>query len=293
MSIFDKKNTIRYQPLTATPFKRNPSYVELASCKELRPYIRCYWGTDQSLIQGENDIAPGIVIPDTCVDIIYYIDNMTHEVSGGFCGINDRSFLLPGESGKDRTLTIFAIRFYAWSACAFAEESLRSTMNGYFEVGAFFEWLDRMIRPELPELRTLRDKAAFAERLLCRRLSDVRENRVVDRAIQNILANRGSLEVSDLAKESFVSTRQLERLFHDYIGITPKKLSNLVRYQFLWRDIIYETKFDVLNAVHKYGYTDQPHLLHEFKRYHSMDIYRARALAFHDVENIQDVSARR
>lgn len=29
-------------------------------------------------------------------------------------------------------------------------------------------------------------------------------------------------------------SRQLERLFHEYIGMTPKKLGKLVRYQFLW-----------------------------------------------------------
>lgn len=131
----------------------------------------------------------------------------------------------------------------------------------------------------------------MAEWLLRKNLSGVRGNKIVDDTIQNILSNRGSMEVSDLAKEAFVSTRQLERLFHEYIGITPKKLSNLVRYQFLWRDILLEKDFDVLNAVHKYGYTDQSHLLREFKRYHSMDIQKARMFAFHDVENIQDVSA--
>ena len=47
--------------------------------------------------------------------------------------------------------------------------------------------------------------------------------------------------------------------------------------------------FDVLSAVHKFGYTDQSHLLWEFKRYHSMDIHNARIMAFKDVGNIQDV----
>ncbi|MDE6312934.1 MAG: helix-turn-helix domain-containing protein [Lachnospiraceae bacterium] len=95
--------------------------------------------------------------------------------------------------------------------------------------------------------------------------------------------------MSNLAKESFVSTRQLERLFHEYVGITPKKLSNLIQYQFLWRDALCELDFDVISVVHKYGYTDQSHLLREFKRYHSMDIHKARRIAFKDVGNIQDV----
>lgn len=126
--------------------------------------------------------------------------------------------------------------------------------------------------------------------MLLNKLIKARENGVVNNTIQSILKMRGSFDVSDLARESFVSTRQLERLFHEYIGITPKKLSNLIRYQFLWRDILYETNFDILNAVYKYGYTDQSHLLREFKRYHSMDIHSAKAIALKNVGNIQDIT---
>lgn len=284
------KNKAVYHPLTATPFKRNPAYTELAPSSELSSYVRCYWGTAASLVQEADDNAPQIVIPDTCVDIIYYIDHTDHTVSGGFCGINDRSFIVPGSTHAGHAVETFAIRFYAWSAYAFAEDSLKATMNGYFEAAFLFAWLDRMLRPSLLEWKTLQERAFLVERLLRKNLSGVRGNKIVDDTIQNILSNRGSLEVSDLAKGAFVSTRQLERLFHEYIGITPKKLSNLVRYQFLWRDILLEKDFDVLSAVHKYGYSDQSHLLREFKRYHSMDIQEARNLAFHDVVNIQDVS---
>lgn len=285
------KNKIGYHPLTATPFKKNISYTELEPCRNLCSYVRCFWGTDHPLIQAEQDNGSEIVIPDTCADIIYHIDYTEHTVSGGFCGINDRSFYAHGGENTGHAVATFAIRFYAWSAYVFADDSLESTINGYFEVGSRFEWLDRMLRPVLLERNTLQEKASFAERLLLKRLPNVQENKMVDHTVQNILIYKGSLEISDLAKESFVSTRQLERVFHEYIGITPKKLSNLIRYQFLWRDILCEHDFDVLSAVHKYGYTDQSHLLREFKRYHSMDIRSARALAFQDVENIQDAFA--
>lgn len=281
-------NRIIYRPLTAAPFKSSASYTELNACKELRSYVRCYWGTESPLIQEVKDDVPETVIPDTCVDIIYHIDYTDHTVTGGFCGINDRSFCAhSGGSAGHKTAT-FAIRFYAWSAYAFAEDSFKATLNGYFDVDSRFAWLDGMIRPALLELKTLREKAAFAERLLLQRLSGVKENTVVNNTIQNILINRGSLDMSVLAKGSFVSTRQLERLFHEYVGITPKKLSNLIRYQFLWRDILFEPDFSVLNAVYKYGYTDQSHLLREFRRYHSMDIHKARTAAYNDVGNIQD-----
>lgn len=279
-----------YRPLTATPFKRINVYTEIPPSKELQSYIRCYWGTENPLIQIENDDAPELVIPDTCVDIIYHIDYTDNTVTGGFCGVNDCSFHAHGNGSIGHMVSTFAIRFYAWSAYAFADDSLESSINGYFDVGSKFEWLDRIIRPKLLELKSIQEKASFTEQVLFKRLSNVKENAVVNGTIHNILTNKGSLDVANLAKESFVSTRQLERLFHEYVGITPKKLSNLIRYQFLWRDILCKPDFDVLSAVHKYGYTDQSHLLREFKRYHSMDIHEARTIALKDVENIQAVS---
>lgn len=278
-----------YCPLTATPFKKNTAYKEVPPITQLEPYIRCFWGTENPYLQEEKDIRAEIVIPDTCVDIIYYIDYTENKVIGGFCGINDRSFYAAGAKWPGHLTATFAIRFFAWSAYAFAEDSLKDTVNGYYEVASRFEWLDKMIRPKLLELVTLTEKISYVEQLLLRKTAKVRENRIVNDVINNMLINRGVLEISDLARESFVSSRQLERLFHEYVGITPKKLSNLIRYQFLWRDILYRPDFNILNAVHQYGYTDQSHLLREFKRYHSMDIQSAKAAAFKNVENIQDV----
>lgn len=282
-------NLIIYRPLTATPFKRNSSYTELSACKELRPYIRCYWGTESPMIQNENDATSDLVIPDTCVDIIYDIDYTNNTVTGGFCGINDCSFYAGNTETIGHMISTFAIRFYGWGVYAFADDSLKSTLNGYFDVSSRFEWLDKILRPKLLELKTLQEKISFVEQILMKRLSNVKKNAIVNDTIQNILIHRGSLEVSSLARDSFISTRQLERLFHEYVGVTPKKLSNLIRYQFLWRDILNDRDFDVLSAVHKYGYVDQSHLLREFKRYHSMDIHKAKAHALKNVGNIQDI----
>lgn len=280
-----------YCPLTATPFKKNLLYTELAAGRQLQSYVRCFWGTEQPVIQAAKESIPEIVIPDTCADIIYYIDYTEQTVSGGFCGVNDHSFYSYSKEKAGHVAAIFAIRFYAWSAYVFAEDSLKSTVNGFYEVKSRFEWLDRRLRPELLELKTLQEKASYAERLLIGRIQNAKENELVKNAVNNILMHKGSLEISNLAKEAFVSSRQLERLFHEYVGITPKKLSNLVRYQFLWRDILCSSNFNIMDAVHRYGYSDQSHLLREFKRYHSMDIQSAKMMALNNVENIQDISS--
>lgn len=285
-----------YCPLTATPFKKNAFYTEIVPDRRLQSCIRCFWGTKQPVIQAAGEHASTIVIPDTCVDLIYRIDYTDNTVTGGFCGINDRSFYVHGSGRPGHLVSVFAIRFYAWAAYAFANDSLKSTLNEHSEAASRFEGLDKAVRPVLSDLKTLQEKAAYTEKLLLARAQNAKKNQIIENTIYTILLHRGALKMSDLAKESFVCSRQLERLFHEYIGITPKKLSNLIRYQFLWKDILFEPGFTLLNAVEKYGYTDQAHLLHEFRRYHSMDICSAKLLAHgnagnSNVENIQEILA--
>ncbi|MCM1254275.1 MAG: helix-turn-helix domain-containing protein [Clostridium sp.] len=268
-----------YHPLTATPFKRNVTYQEIEPCQALQPYIRCFWGAEAHCHEkGAGDTAE-IVIPDTCADIIYYIDYTDNTIAAGFCGVNDRSFYAGNDHKAGHEVATFAIRFYAWSAYVFSEDSFMGTVNGYYDVGERFGWLDKELQKRLLEPTSLADKIRYAEKLLVKKLETARNNKIVDSAAANILLHHGSLEISWLSKASPVSSRQLERLFHEYIGITPKKLSNLVRYQFLWKDVVSRTDFDILNAVYEYRYTDTAHLMREFKRYHSMGIREAKQLA--------------
>lgn len=282
------KTHLIYRPLTALPFRHSASYREITPCPPLRPYIRCFWGGKT----GPSQPSSGIVTPDTCVDIIYEIDYTANTVASCFQGINDQSFRLPESRETPHETWEFAIRFYAWSAYLFSEDSLAGTLNGSFDVRAHFSWLHKALRDRLLAPGPLADKIHFAEKLLLDRLESSRACEAVDSLVGCILSSCGSWEVSRLAKESFLSTRQMERLFHEYVGITPKKLSNLVRYQFLWNDIVFQPRFDILSAVFQYGYTDTAHLMREFKRYHSMNINTARQLALGNVENIQDISGK-
>lgn len=277
-----------YLPLTATPFKYNSRYKEvLPANMELAEYIRCFWGSTKPYIQKGKESVAGIIIPDTCVDIIYYIDHTENSVTGGFCGISDMSFVEDVSAKPGHLVSMFAIRFYAWGVYAFSEDSLKGSLNEYCGIESRFQKLDRILRPQLLDYSLMQERIRIAEKFFLGQMLYLRQNDIINRAVREIVSCKGILSVSGLTEECFVSSRQLERLFHEYIGITPKKLCNLVRYQCLWNEILRNPGFQILDAVERYGYTDQSHLMREFKRYHTMDIGKAKMYACHNVENIQ------
>lgn len=280
-----------YNPITAAPFACNENYMEFAPCDALKPYIRCFWGTKTPVKQRKTDIpTEGIVTPDTCMDITFDVDYTNNKINSGFCGIDDRAFSTCNGSDEEKLVSKYGIRFFAWSGVLFSEESMRGTRNGFFDAGCHFSGIKQEIEPHLFDIGNMREFIQIAEAVLLKRYCEKHENAIVSGAVAQILMHKGSLRMGELSKETHISSRQLERLFREYVGVSPKSLASLVRYQYLWNDILYASKFDVLDAVCKYGYTDQAHLNHEFKKFHSMSIAQAKRYAMKNVGNIQDIA---
>ncbi len=280
-----------YNPITATPFKSTKDYMEFEPCDLLKPYIRCFWGTKQAIQQeAKNDCTMGIVTPDTCMDITYTVDFTNNKISNCFCGIDDRTFINSKFHKESSIIFLFGIRFYAWGVPMFAEESMRDTKNAFFNVGYHFSRIKKAIEPILFEINDMYQLIPKVEKMLLVNYNENHKNNNILQAIYHILQTKGKIQVSELRQELHFSERQLERLFGEYVGVTPKSMASMVRYQYLWNDIVYNRQFDTLDAVCKYGYSDQAHLYHDFKKYHSLNIKEAKSYALKDVGNIQENS---
>lgn len=286
----------QYHPITATPFKQNKTYTEFAPCAALKPYIRCFWGTEKPIAGYAVNAAADIVTPDTCADIIFYVDYTNNRISSSFCGINDRAFRTGSDNGGEdkngkETVFIFAIRFYAWSVSMFAEESMRDTKNAFFDAGFHFSGIKGRMERLLLDCSDMYRLIPAVEQLLINCYSERHGNPYVLRAVYSMLGKKGNMPIGDLKQWLPISDRQLERLFKEYVGVSPKSLAAMIRYQYLWNEIICSKNFNIGDAVFRYGYSDQPHLLHDFKKYHAMNITDAQKYAYGNVGNLQDMGS--
>lgn len=278
----------QYTPITAAPFRCSDEYMEFAPCEALKPYIRCFWGTRVPVTQMADKEVTGVVTPDTCMDIIFTVDFTNNQIDSQFCGIDDRTFTTHSGRWQKRTLFCFAIRFYAWGVSLFAKESMKNTKNAFFDAGCHFPGIKKELEKRLFDAADMRQFIPVAEKILLQHFDEKYKNPAIFQAFSRILAHRGNLAVTDLSQEVLVSSRQLERLFLEYIGSAPKSLASMVRYQYLWNELLYNRDFNIADAVYKYGYSDQAHLCHDFKKYHSMNLSEAKKYALQNVANIQD-----
>ena len=268
-----------YHPVTATPYQCTEDYMEFAPCEALKPYIRCFWGSRRAATRAENGAGEmDIVIPDTCMDIIFHVDFTHNHISSSFFGIDDRTFAVPYD-GEKNIFFVFAVRFYPWGAALFAEESLRETKNAFFDADCHFSTVKREMEQYLFDVSDICQLIPVAEKILLNRLNERHQNQTVFQTVARILEKRGNLSAAALGQEIFVSSRQLQRLFLEYIGVAPKSLASMVRYQYIWNELLQDKNFNKADAALRYGYTDQAHLCHDFRKYHSMNMEEARQYA--------------
>ncbi|MBE6901571.1 MAG: helix-turn-helix transcriptional regulator [Ruminococcaceae bacterium] len=258
-----------YRPITAQPFHQSKDYCEIAPCAALRPYIRCFWGTTEPVCAQAGRSTTGLVIPDTCMDIIFDINYTRNSYNGFFCTIDEHSYRTSGAPAAETTAT-FAIRFYAWTALLFTERGFTGCKNQAFDIGEFFGSLKAELEPLLFDIPDLHGKIAVAEKLLLKRLCTDRISSDLLNAIYRMLQTNGRADISEICGYTAVSQRQLERIFNHSMGVSPKVFSSLLRYQMLWQDMLYSRGSTILDAVEKYGYFDQAHLLNDFKHRHLM-----------------------
>lgn len=266
-----------YHPITATPRHADAAYREVAPCAALSPYIRCFWGSERPL--PDSPAPGGIVIPDTCMDIIFRIDDASNCISSTFCTLDEHAAFTSPSVRTGGLSSTFAIRFYAWTACLFAEAPLHGCLNGRYPAEVFFSRLERALTPVLLREPTLAGRIRAAEAPLLTCLPSASADADVLNAVHHMLRTEGRCRMTEVSAALALSPRQLERRFDAAMGVSPKAFASLMRYQLLWQSMVLSPQFDPLDAVDRFGYTDQAHMLHDFRRHHLMSPREALALA--------------
>ncbi|WP_165446366.1 AraC family transcriptional regulator [Chryseobacterium indologenes] len=83
---------------------------------------------------------------------------------------------------------------------------------------------------------------------------------------QYILTNKGSVSSKELELFTGYSERHLERKFEDFMGVSPKKYSTIIRLHYFLSLINRGIASDNMTALsYNAGYSDQSHLIRDFK----------------------------
>jgi len=247
-------------------------YLELQPHPRLAPFVKCFWIMEDPTAAAFQPLET--VIPDGCMElIVHYGSRFTKRLDNGkyqslpaalIAGqITTRLLLQAGGH-----VGMISARFHPAGAFPFIRNSLRGFVDDVIPLDAVWNREAVALEERIRNADSDADRVDLMQRYLLRILDGgFKRDAVVSETVDRILASRGRASVGDLARHAHVTCRHLERSFEAEVGISPKLLSRIVRFQRIFQYLQDCPNPSWADAAYACGYFDQAHLIRDFKRF--------------------------
>jgi transcriptional regulator GlxA family with amidase domain len=109
--------------------------------------------------------------------------------------------------------------------------------------------------------------APIVENYFLKKLAYLKSKLPIDRVLPIIIAKNGLMTIEEIAHDACVSFRQLERQFHQRVGVSPKFFLRLIRFANAWMLKEHKPTASWAYIAYHCGYFDQMHLIKDFKEF--------------------------
>jgi AraC-like DNA-binding protein len=245
-------------------------YKEHLPHSSLQDYVKCFWILEREYTPEDPNEE---VTPDASVELIL---NFGASYALQIEGQPDRKMPVAFLVGLQKkpllfrshgTVKIVSIRFYAWGISPFLETKAQAPNDPTIKLGP--EWIDLANRIE-PKVQADEYDGAVAtveDFLIGKLLTAAFDLRQIQIAAQLLHREKGQFRVADLAAYCGLSTRQLQRRFQNVVGVSPKALARTIRFEEIFRRLMFDPDTSLTDLAYEFGYTDQPHFIHDFKEF--------------------------
>jgi AraC-like DNA-binding protein len=243
--------------------------------RQLCPYIQSFWVFESG--SGLPAADTSIAAPNGCSKLIVPYKNSllsrhpgerpreTKEHGLYFVGVQEAPTVLTSSS---RETGFIAIEFYPHGARRFLNLSMADTTNGLFSFDELLARGGREMREALCNLETVDQKIRFVQTRLAGLLRNSRRsNGVVDYVVATLRATGGLTTIKALEQQTGYSSRYLQLLFREHVGVSPKALARIFRFQRFYERWARGRSYDLLTHELYDFYHDQSHFSKEFKRF--------------------------
>ena len=190
------------------------------------------------------------------------IISMTHEVT--VIGIADIPSVVVDL--EEKASGAIGIEFNPWGAYRFLNPGLHELTNQVYSLTDVMPAVSRL-QEQLSNIETVTQKVAFVQQFLRHRFTLGTPDEIFEYCARKIRETQGRISISVLERQTGYSARWLNMKFQDRIGISPKTLCSIVRFQHVYRHWAM-SNFASYDRADVYSfYHDQAHFIKDFKRF--------------------------
>lgn len=240
-------------------------YREYRPTPALAPFVRVLWTLEQ---EGQPPSADRI-FPDGCMEVVFHLGTPFRALDAAGRERVQPHALLVGQMTTalrvrpSAQARVVGIRFRPGGVFPFVRVPQHELLGALPALDDVWPVLARE-RDRLGELPDMGSVVARIEAVLARAVAGIAspDPRIASGAIA-IERSGGSLPIDRLAAACGLGPRQLERLFRERVGMGPKRLARIVRFQAALR--AQEAGASAATAAQAAGYADQAHFAREFR----------------------------
>ncbi|MDR2011375.1 MAG: helix-turn-helix domain-containing protein [Bacteroidales bacterium] len=235
-------------------------------------FIKQFWMIESCLQKDSVHIQR--IVPNGLMELTFYsgkrpesLDkNKKYEDNILICG-QQKGFYDIVIAGK---LSIFSVMFRPYGAKVFfnipsSEFFDKSIPLKYIIKDNIFE-LENSIHEAESFERKIIAAENFLLQLLKKNIKEYELNRIIN-SINSITGRKGQISIETLISNAYLSRKQFERTFSEYIGISPAQFLKIIRFQNSLNERSLNNETSLTKLAYKCGYYDQSHMIRDYKQF--------------------------
>jgi len=272
------------QPGKLTNRFNSKMYQLFFPAKPLQPFVDCYWmlhiNDSERFEVGESifvDSKADIIFNFGCPyqrDVPTQSDRTQLVVNSNFDAPREYPVLI-AQQGE---IHLVGIRFKPGGISAFLPIPVDELKNQVIDLRDIFD--DSVLELEarlFDEMANPEAQVVLLNQFLLKRLLLRADTQFAFQVAQHIVSSAGKSSVQDLSRESGYSSRHLNRIYQQCLGVSPKFHARVVRFHHALAHLIANPQLKPLDLVEKCGYYDQSHLAKDFVEFSGQNLNQYRA----------------
>ncbi len=238
----------------------------------LSKYIKCYWTLEN--LYKEITFSKEKVFPDGCIELVFHFgdlyrkykrDDSSELMPKSFIHGQLKEFIEIEATGKTG---ILSIRFHPNGLRPFMAFDINEITGQTLSLQDLWEKEGEILEEKILNAASNEHRISLLEIFLLNKLKRAVENdSVIEHCVNSIIKNDGNISISKLANNLNIGRRHLERKFISIVGISPKLLSRIIRFQNTLNLIEHEKFSNLTMVAYKSGFYDQAHFIKDFKEF--------------------------
>lgn len=249
-------------------------YEEVIPCVALRDYFECYW-----ILSTDHTLEKELFLPDGSASLVFNFgpeytraicSNPTETKRYGRCTLphQGRESVLISQAAPIR---VMGARFKPYGMAPFFRVSMSDLSPPFIIHGLELNEYIMGLGERLWEAADFQERIRCLEAFLLERLKDAAPpDELVKNAMQIIVRNEGNIRISSLLEQLCVSKSSLEKRFQEAVGLSPKILANILRFNSLVYLQGQKPSPSLTELGYNSGFFDQAHLVHNFRAFTGM-----------------------